>query len=64
MAGIYIPGMAMPESCDVCPFNVFKICLINTLQEGKYTVTHNCPIIPAPDHGRLVIKDGEVVEDN
>lgn len=54
---VYIKGMEMPTSCDVCPFNVFTICLINTLQEGKYTVTHSCPLIPVPDHGRLVDAD-------
>ena len=54
MSGVYIKGIEMPKSCDVCPFNVFKICLINTLQEGKYTVTHSCPIVPVPDHGDLI----------
>ena len=55
--GVYIPGMRMPKDCCGCPFNVFKICLINTLQEGKYTVTHSCPLIPVPKHGRLIDAD-------
>ena len=57
MSGIYIKGMDMPKSCDVCPFNVFKICLINTLQEGKYSVTHSCPLIPVPEHGDLIERE-------
>lgn len=62
MSGVYIKGMEMPKNCDVCPFNVFKICLINTLQEGKYTVTHSCPLIPVPDHGRLIDADAYKAE--
>ena len=45
MSGIYIPNMKMPENCNACPFSIFTICLINTLQEGKYTATHSCPLI-------------------
>ena len=62
MSGIYIKGMDMPKSCYVCPFNVFKICLINTLQEGKYSVTHSCPLVPVPDHGRLIDADALIAD--
>ena len=51
MSGIYIPNMKMPENCNACPFSIFTICLINTLQEGKYTATHSCPLIEQK-HGK------------
>lgn len=54
---VLIKGMEMPKSCDVCQFNMFKICYINTLQEGKYTVTHSCPLVPVPEHGDLISRD-------
>ena len=54
---ILIKGIEMPKGCNVCPFNIFKICLINTLQEGKYTVTHSCPLVEVPPHGRLIDAD-------
>ena len=53
MAGIYIPDMQMPKSCHECVFGRYEVCGINTEIEGKDAVTHHCPLIAVPDHGRL-----------
>ena len=49
MSGVYIPNMKMPESCDVCWAEyAYEIC--NSHSE-------NCPLVPVPDHGRLIDAD-------
>lgn len=64
MAGVYIPGMEMPESCYYCPFadgvwQKDKRCLINgekMPRDGRDVQQNhiNCPLVPVPEHGRLV----------
>ena len=52
MSGIYIKGMKMPKEGTV--FAVYKL-------QGKFYVsmrgTEPCPLIPVPDHGRLIDAD-------
>ena len=43
--GVYIKGMEMPKSCEVCP-----------LEESCVSITE-CPLIPVPDHGDLIDRD-------
>ena len=61
--GVYIKDMEMPKRCAVCqaafPNGVdFSCCLIK-----GYPIIHhetrlqNCPLIPVPDHGRLIDAD-------
>lgn len=58
MSGIYIPGMEMPiGGCVNCVFCVYDRCLINLKLEKKASVTHGCPLVPVPDHGRLIDAD-------
>ena len=64
MSGIYIPGMNMPTSCVDCPIGDSLCCglmpgvpalwkeytnAIRTNRRHK-----DCPLIPVPDHGRLI----------
>lgn len=70
MSGVYIKGMEMPKSCDVCDF-VFQIdegalgthnyCVFpgNGVYVDDCIATRHksCPLIPVPDHGRLIDKD-------
>ena len=50
MSGVYIPGMQKPEKCDDCPLQTsYMICELST-----------CPLIPVPDHGRLVEADAVI----
>lgn len=65
MSGIYIPGIDMPKSCNECRFFVDAWCYAlevddwrnayNKPQEGKRL--DGCPLIPVPDHGRLIDAD-------
>lgn len=66
MSGIYIKGMEMPKSCSDC-FAEQRIgsdfgCGIIGFEDGNTTCftrerRKDCPLIPAPDHGRLVDAD-------
>lgn len=78
MAGVYIHGMEMPESCYYCPFadgvwQKDKRCLINGKEmpwDGRDVQQNhvNCPLVPVPDHGDLIDRDalceGRVSNDN
>lgn len=57
MSDILIRGMEMPKSCNACIFDVYGLCLINKNIEGKDELTHSCPLVPVPPHGRLIDKD-------
>ena len=68
MSGIYIPGMEMPKDCGHCPLNKLNTeygglvyeCIItgHYLDDGyEGTIMSNCPLIPVPDHGRLIDAD-------
>ena len=62
---VYIPGIDMPKSCNECRFFVDAWCYAlevddwrnayNKPQEGKRL--DGCPLIPVPDHGRLIDAD-------
>jgi hypothetical protein len=74
MADVLIRGMEMPKSCDMCwaldDFGDYPRCRITNEQCGyKFSVREkrmgNCPIFPLPEgHGRLIIKDGEIIEED
>lgn len=57
MAGIYIPGMEMPQSCRTCAFRFLRLCVITEkqLEESEmFRVDKDCPLVAVPDHGRTV----------
>lgn len=70
MSGVYIPGMEMPKICYDCPLCVeqsdgdidwhYECCLLHD-HIGKSRVEllriPACPLIPVPDHGRLIDAD-------
>lgn len=66
MSGIYIPGKEMPKCCAEC-FCMDEEDLFCRITEsavgGKPDLNSwnprpdNCPLIPVPDHGRLVDAD-------
>lgn len=80
MSGIYIPGIRKPLYCLQCPCSgtdvddgkEFWICEIThrvlTSTELCDNATNDCPLIPVPDHGRLIDADalceGRVSNDN
>lgn len=62
MSGIYIPGMAMPKNCSHCKFcfganNICPFLREYAKNDGRHD---GCPLIPVPDHGRLVEADAVV----
>lgn len=70
MSGIYIKGMEMPTSCLSCEWCVHTIpadnyicyrlnrAVIGVVEEDvNETVNVCCPLIPVPDHGRLIDAD-------
>ena len=57
MAGIYVPGMEMPNNCTVCElathyerFGNEDYCPFL----GWYSDYEKCPLVPVPDHGELI----------
>ena len=72
MSGIYIPGMEMPTSCFYCPLRLkvdpdtFVCLATNEHIEETFAGTiemrnrGDCPILPVPDHGRLVDFDAAI----
>ena len=63
MSGIYIPGMEMPTRC--CKCLLAKLSPTGESLFCNYTLStvpwddkpFDCPLVPVPDHGRLVDKD-------
>ena len=71
MSGIYIPGMEMPSGCSQCYFNMeygecaaMQYVHLGDLRWKTNERHKDCPLVPVPDHGRLIIKDGEIIEDS
>ena len=59
MSGVYIKGMQMPKDCYMCHFADREegLCLVDGKEHGDYNEPINCPLIPVPDHGRLISAD-------
>ena len=62
MSGVYIPDMKIPRDCTYCPcFNgISGWCNADeSLIRPKDTYKRHpdCPLIPVPDHGRLIDAD-------
>jgi len=66
MSGIYIPGMEMPTRCIACQLNYDSCaCILTGTRFYKHGVDFDpgeeklpdCPLIPVPDHGRLIDAD-------
>lgn len=60
MSGVYIK-MEMPKSCYRCDFSDGLYCLVCNETMDKMTWIRRrpewCPLIPVPDHGRLIDAD-------
>lgn len=61
MSGIYIPGMEMPTSCFECRFSIDGFCYasghVNIRANDERQITNWCPLVPVPEHGRLIDAD-------
>lgn len=65
MSGIYIPGMEMPTGAGINVTTIFD-AQINVygdgtasidVKENQHSPMGRCPLIPVPDHGRLIDAD-------
>lgn len=57
---VYISGMEMPKSCNLCPFELSGDCLLNRDIICTYepvTRAADCPLVPVPPHGKLIDAD-------
>ena len=66
MSGIYIKGMGMPKSCRDCGIEQegFWCGALDGYQNTRCFTNErreDCPLVPVPPHGRLIIEDGEIV---
>ena len=62
MSGIYIPGLKKPTVCWECPCFNDEYYLCHITEEDRTDpynseVPEDCPLIPVPDHGRLIDAD-------
>ena len=55
---VYIKGMEMPTGCLDCDFRKHDLCkLWLRVWDCAFNRHKDCPLIPVPDHGRLVDAD-------
>ena len=59
MSGIYIPSMEMPTRCYNCKIDCGLVSHIDR-NIHPFWRSEKCPLIPVPDHGRLI--DGDSLE--
>lgn len=64
MSGVYIKNMEMPSGCSQCYFNMeYGECVAMQYDHlGNFRWETNerhkdCPLVPVPDHGRLIDAD-------
>lgn len=65
MSGIYIPGMEMPKSCFECKLLDYtdgykcRYRFESLAREHGINISRPdwCPLVPIPDHGRLIDAD-------
>lgn len=58
--GIYLPNMEMPKSCWDCPLLNTSPCACKGYSTALEHTTNrhpDCPLVPVPDHGRLIDVD-------
>lgn len=58
--GVYIKGMDMPRHCGECGIDWCNIW--RRAETPKEKRPPDCPLVEVPPHGRLIIKDGEIIE--
>ena len=61
MSGIYIEGMEMPTNCEECAIKAWDtedyVCPFSGISTLCISRQDSCPLIPVPDHGRLIDAD-------
>lgn len=72
MSGLYLPDVEMPKNCYEClvrnqgfsgdGMKCGKIGSVLSWYDGNRKRMDNCPLIPVPDHGRLIDADALVAD--
>ena len=69
MSEVYIKSMEMPSICLNCDFHKYAggvgdFCSLTKRRQFRFkNRPKDCPLIELPkQHGRLIIKDGEIIE--
>ena len=63
MSGVYIKNMEMPKNCGECllaklsPTGESLICNYILSRVSWEEIPFDCPLIPVPEHGRLIDAD-------
>ena len=62
---VIIKGMEMPENCYYCDLGIYEYPCGFTNQEHLCEDGRppDCPLVEVPKHGRLIIEDGEIVNE-
>ena len=64
---ILIKGMEMPKNCFLCPLSVLRgerlFCEQTKGEVVRAKIDSGCPLVELPPHGRLIIEDGEIVNE-
>ena len=65
--GVYLPNMEMPTRCGRCDmripvyddgiFDHYECCITAAIIDNLGEKMEDCPLIPVPDHGRLIDAD-------
>lgn len=61
MSGLYIPNIELPTCCAGCHFRDALMCEMGGSVPFNRRL-YDCPLIPVPDHGRLI--DADALESN
>ena len=59
---VYIKGMEMPKKCIHCELQTYGLCGVQGDKDISMAVMDSvrdadCPLVPVPDHGRLIDAD-------
>lgn len=67
MSDLLIKGMEMPKNCHSCPMCLMRFCQAWDRELSEQETRPNakrpedCPLVPAPPHGRLIIEGDEII---
>lgn len=67
MSDLLIKGMEMPKNCHSCPMCLMRFCQAWDRELSEQETRPNakrpedCPLVPVPPHGRLIIEGDEII---
>lgn len=61
--GVYIKGMEMPTCCAGCIVACDAKSRTGFIRPFAERLP-DCPLVPVPPHGRLIIEEGEIIAED